>query len=96
MFDNRLSSEYQNGVEEFIKFFIEPTDNPNHIKCLCIRCGCLENVTVKVLRGHLFVNGIGKDYTRWIWYGESARDRLINSDDRRCDEREKVYCSENN
>ena len=53
----------------------------------------LDNVTVKVLRDHLFVNGIDKDYTRWIWHDESARDKPINSDDRKCDEREGVDCS---
>ena len=87
---NRLSIEYWNGVEEFIKFVVERANNPNRIKCLCIRWGCLENVTVEVLRDYLFINGIDKDYTRWIWHGESVRDRPINSDDKRCDKREKI------
>jgi len=91
---NRLSTEYWNDVEEFIKFDIERANNPNHIKCTCVRWGRLKNVTVEVLRDHLFVNGIDKGYTRWIWHGESARGRLINFDDRRCDEREKVDCNE--
>ena len=76
-------------------FTVERANNPNRIKCPCIRCGCLENVTVEVLRDHLFVNGIDKGYTRWIWHGESARDRPINSDDRKYDEREEVDCNKN-
>ena len=79
---NRLSTEYWNGVEEFIKFAVERVNNPNRIKYPCISCGCLENVTVEVLKNYLFVNGIDKDYTRWIWHGESVRDRPINSDDK--------------
>ena len=79
---------------EFIRFVVERVNNSNRIKCPCIRCGCLENVTVKVLSGYLFFNRIDKGYTRWIWHGESARDRPINSDDRKCDERERVNCSE--
>ena len=70
----RLSPEYQNGVEEFIKFAIERADNPNRIKCPYIRCDCLENITVEILKDDLFVNGIDKGYTRWIWYDKSVRD----------------------
>ena len=28
------------------------------------------------------------------WHGESARDRPINFNDRKCDEREEINCSE--
>jgi len=34
------------------------------IKCPCIRCGCLDKVTVEVLKDHLFINEIDKDYAR--------------------------------
>ena len=54
----------------------------------------LENITVEVLRDHLFINGIEKGYTRRMWHAESARDRLINSDNRKCEERKEVDCNE--
>ena len=54
----------------------------------------LKNITVEVLKDHLFVNVIDKCYIRWIWHGESTSDRLINPNNRRCDEREKINCSE--
>ena len=41
-------------------FTVERANNPNRIKCLCIRCGCLENVTVEVLRDHLLLMGLIK------------------------------------
>jgi len=94
MYANKLSTEYWNGIDEFIKFVVECANNPNRIKYLRIRCGCLENVTIKVLRDHLLVNGIDKGYTRWIWHDDSIRDRPINSDDRKCDEREEIDCNE--
>ena len=46
---NRLSTEYWNGVEEFIKFVVEHANNPNRIKCSRIRCGYLNKVPVEVL-----------------------------------------------
>ena len=58
MLVNRLTNKYENGVEEFIMFVVEYADNPNHIKCQCVRCGCLYKVTVRVLRDYLIFNGI--------------------------------------
>ena len=57
---NRLSTEYWNDVEEFIKFAVERANNSNRIKCSCIRCDCLENITVEVLRDHLSLMGLIK------------------------------------
>jgi len=47
MIANMLSPEYWNDVEEFIKFVVERADNSNHIKCLCIKCACVDKVTLK-------------------------------------------------
>jgi len=49
---------------------------------------------VEVLKDHLFISGIDKGYIRWIRHGESASERPITSDDRRCDEKEDAACSE--
>ena len=77
---NRLSTKYWNGVEEFIKFTVKCANNLYRIKCPRIKCDCLENVTVEILRDYLFINENDKGYTRWIWHGDSARDRPINFD----------------
>ena len=63
---NTLSTEYQNGVEEFIKFVVEHVNEVNRIKRPCIRCDCLDKVSVEVLRDHLFINGNNKGHTRQI------------------------------
>ena len=80
--------------EEFIKFAVEHANNSNRIKYQCIRCDCLDKVTVKILRDHLFIYEIYKGYRRWIWHVESTKDRPISSDDIRCVEREEVNCNE--
>ena len=64
---DRLSIEYEKGVKEFINFVIEHADNPNLINYPCIKCSCLDKITVEVLKDHLFVNGFDASYTRWIW-----------------------------
>src|ERR1700734_3679604 len=91
MFANRLSPEYENGVNKFIDFAQRLTDNPNRIKCPCIRCGCIEKVTVEVLKSHLFINGIDKSYTVWIWHDESVRaSECIDVEENRGDNAEEV------
>ena len=91
----QLSTEYEKGVEEFINFVVEHADNPNRINYPCIKCGCLDKVTVEVLRDHSFINEFDTSYTRWIWHSESAReDRPVNLSDKRCDENEEVECDE--
>ena len=78
-----------------MKFIVKCADNHNHVKCSCIRCDCLDKVTVEILRDHLIINGIDQSYTRRIWHGESAkRDRSIISNNRRCDDSEEVDSSE--
>ena len=49
---NRLSTEYEKGVEEFINFVIEHANNLNRINCPCIKCDFPNKVTVEVLRDH--------------------------------------------
>ena len=65
MITNRLSPKYWDSVEEFIKFTVERADNPNRIKCPCIRCAYVDKVTIEVLRNYLFINEIDQTYTRW-------------------------------
>jgi len=47
MVANRLSPGYWNGIEEYIKF-VKLANNPSRIKCLCIRCACIDKVMVEV------------------------------------------------
>ena len=96
MIANRLSLEYWNGVEKFIKFAIEHADNYNRIKCMYIRCACVDKFTIKVLRNHFSINEIDQGYTRCVWHGENAReDTPLFLDKRRsCDRKEEVNCNE--
>jgi len=57
---NRLSIEYWNDVEEFIKFIVEHANGAKRIKCPYIRCGCLEKVMIEVLKDYLFISGLTK------------------------------------
>jgi len=92
---DRLSTEYEKDVEEFINFVVEHADNLNHINCPWIKCDCLDKIIVEVLRDHLFIKRFDTSYIRWIWHGESTRkNRHINLSDRRCDGREEVECDE--
>ena len=66
MIANMLRLKYQNSVEEFIKFADERVNNPNHIKCLCIRCAYIDKLKVEVFKGYLFINEIDQGNIRRI------------------------------
>lgn len=70
MFSNRLSKDYENGVFEFVKFFVENTNDPSRITCPCLYCcyGCL--VDAIELESHLKRHGIDQSYTCWILHDE--------------------------
>ena len=63
---DRLSTEYEKGVEEFFNFVVEHADNPNRVNCPYVKCGCLDKVTVEILRDYFFNNGFDTSYPRWI------------------------------
>ena len=58
---NRLSAEYRNGVDLFLRFCSENVKDPNFTYCPCLKCG-----NVKKIKEHLHFNGIDKSNP--IWY----------------------------
>ncbi|KAK7244185.1 hypothetical protein RIF29_39003 [Crotalaria pallida] len=74
MFANRLSTEYEEGVKEFIRFAVEYAENPSEIICPCLGCCHRERVSEDELEDHLVCNGIDQSYTCWTKHGE-ARDQ---------------------
>ncbi|XP_073152786.1 uncharacterized protein [Henckelia pumila] len=83
MSKNRLSKEYDVGVESFLKFALKNSNNPDAIPCPCARCGNLKKKNVETIRAHLYFNGIDLTYHTWIWHGErSTTGYSINDNDR--------------
>ncbi|TXG66340.1 hypothetical protein EZV62_007615 [Acer yangbiense] len=71
MSKDRLSQEYVRGVENFLTFATSQLCNSNVFRCPCLKCGNLNNHTIREIRDHLFFNGIDQSYRKWIWHGES-------------------------
>ncbi|KAL6553959.1 hypothetical protein OROMI_019632 [Orobanche minor] len=46
--------------------------DPRNICCPCTRCGNDSSFSARVVRDHLFVNGIDTSYTVWTDHGEAA------------------------
>ncbi|KAL6531251.1 hypothetical protein OROHE_014320 [Orobanche hederae] len=70
---DRRSTEYILGVEEFIAFALTNSRDPRNICCPCTRCGNDGSFSARVVRDHLFVNGIDTSYTVWTDHGEAAK-----------------------
>ncbi|XP_073120763.1 uncharacterized protein [Henckelia pumila] len=72
MSKNRLSHEYEAGVESFMQFAMQNANDPNEIPCPCTRCGNLQMKDVRTIRAHLCCNGMDLTYHTWIWHGERS------------------------
>jgi len=67
---NRLSREYELGIETFIAFGLRHNNGSNLIRCPCLKCGNRISKEVEIVRNHLYVNGIDQSYKIWFWHGE--------------------------
>ncbi|KAH9779331.1 TTF-type domain-containing protein [Citrus sinensis] len=70
----KLSSEYEDVIEEFMKFAIGNSEGSSVIKCSCTKCMNLSFHTHKVVREHLYFHGFDVSYTTWSWHGEDVKD----------------------
>lgn len=72
MIASRISAEYENGVEEFLRF-AQANDRFSVGGKFCCPCvNCLNGIrqTVDVIREHLLCDGILQSYSTWTWHGE--------------------------
>lgn len=68
----RHTSEYVQGVEEFVQYAFAGLAKANTILCLCRKCvnSCWKEASV--VRVHLICDGFLEGYNRWIFHGEAS------------------------
>ena len=78
MMKDRLSTEYELGVNNFIENGLQHSIGHKSIWCPCLRCAnsCLQDVDE--VRDHLFIHGIDQTYKTWIWDGEQVPNKETN------------------
>jgi len=72
----RISAEYENEVEEFIKFaqrYEGRSDDEMKFRCPCVNCLNGRKLNATQVREHLICDGFLKSYTIWTWHS-----KLIN------------------
>ncbi|XP_073285420.1 uncharacterized protein [Primulina huaijiensis] len=83
MSKDRLSHEFDVGVESFLQFALKNAIHSDAIPCPCARCGNLWKKNVETIRAHLYCNGMDLTYHTWIWHGErSTKGNSMNDNDR--------------
>ena len=68
-----ISAEYENGVEEFIKFaqrYEWRSDDEVKFKCPCVNCLNGRKLNAIQVREHLICDGFLRSYTIWTWHDE--------------------------
>ncbi|KAF6172366.1 hypothetical protein GIB67_025226 [Kingdonia uniflora] len=69
MDENRKSKGYNDGVNLFIQFVKNNFGDPSF--CPCKKCRIVNGLkSLKDIRNHLFLNGIGQSYTTWCFHRE--------------------------
>ncbi|XP_042988618.1 uncharacterized protein LOC122316149 [Carya illinoinensis] len=68
--DRLHSSEYVEGVKQFIDVAKAHALGRNCIRCPCRRCRNCTFHPIGVVQDHLFIIGIDTSYTAWIFHGE--------------------------
>ncbi|KAK1351317.1 hypothetical protein POM88_054449 [Heracleum sosnowskyi] len=69
---DRRSKQFQNGVDELLLFAFENGIDENKISLPCVKCAHSKSWKARIVKDHLFLNGIDETYKCWIWHGESA------------------------
>ena len=91
MLSDRLSREYEEGVDQFLDFAEKNASNINYISCPCENCGNLKKMRRSQIKDHLLINGINERYQTWTWHGEKSptsnfpcerieRENIVNND----------------
>ena len=68
--ESRLSKEYEDEVDLFLKFVIDNSIDPNMIPCPFTKCGNFQKLKKVDMKSYLFSYGIDTLYEKWIWHGE--------------------------
>ena len=76
---DRRSREFQKGVEDLLMFAFENGYNEDKISCPCMKCAHSKSWKARIVRDHLFQNGIDKTYKCWIWHGETNEEGSVRS-----------------
>ncbi|KAK1358914.1 hypothetical protein POM88_043388 [Heracleum sosnowskyi] len=75
----RRTKKLANGVDELLLFAFENGYDKNKISCPCIKCAHSKSWSARVVKDHLFENGIDPTYTCWIWHGEENTEETGSS-----------------
>ncbi|KAJ4710237.1 Transposon protein, putative, CACTA, En/Spm sub-class [Melia azedarach] len=70
---DRLSQEYVDGINSFMKVAKKCADATNCIRCPCIRCLNVLIYPLDVVDHHLYQFGISPTYCTWVYHGENCQ-----------------------
>nr|CAD1824779.1 unnamed protein product [Ananas comosus var. bracteatus] len=68
----RSSADYQQGLDQFLKFAFDNASKESMILCPCRKCTNCFWKEEEVVYEHLLCDGFMQGYTRWIFHGEDT------------------------
>ena len=67
---NRLSTDYEKGVKEFLNFATKYAGGSNVIRSPCLDCGNLSFETLTTVKDDLYMHDFNVKYDNWFWHRE--------------------------
>ncbi|KAL6219877.1 hypothetical protein ACLB2K_007636 [Fragaria x ananassa] len=83
MHADRRSLKFQIGVDNFLKFALANASDKSSICCPCMKCCNIDEFSIRVIKDHIYFNGICTEYKQWKWHGEPStmnNDRVAESE----------------
>jgi hypothetical protein len=78
---NRISTEYVDGVKEFLNVARQTLNSNGLTLCPCGNCLNTRLQKIDVISAHLINIGIDKSYTKWVYHGEEVSEEDVGIDD---------------
>ncbi|KAL6210819.1 hypothetical protein ACLB2K_016051 [Fragaria x ananassa] len=72
MHADRRSLKFQIGVDNFLKFALANASDKSSICCPCMKCCNNDEFSIRVVKDHIYFNGIFAEYKQWKWHGEPS------------------------
>src|SRR5438067_1368548 len=67
----KMTPEYSEGLIFFMNFALVHNNGASEMVCPCSRCRNLYSHAVKIVRRHIYINGMCNSYKTRIFHGES-------------------------
>ena len=77
----RTAPDHLRGLESFIEMCQGLVDSQGKVRCLCLKYKNFGLISPRKMKFHLYSFGFWRDYTKWVYHGETSMPPVVVVDD---------------